>query len=155
MHASNVFCSYSALTIPPFISLPGLLKPLFFPTSPPPIFTSFAFLDPVVIWISIALPIDSYIRMLGHQGVALLDRNWKVWSYWRKCVAKVMPWDFKSPSLVQCLSLPTACGPVCRTLNYVTSIISICGARCHALYHDDNGLNYWNCKPAPIKCFLL
>jgi hypothetical protein len=24
-----------------------------------------------------------------------------------------------------------------------------------APHHDDNRLNFWNCKPAPMKCFLL
>jgi len=28
-------------------------------------------------------------------------------------------------------------------------------AGCHAFCHDDNGLNLWSCKPAPIRCFLL
>jgi hypothetical protein len=26
---------------------------------------------------------------------------------------------------------------------------------CHASCHDDNGLNLWKCKPAPIKCCPL
>ena len=25
----------------------------------------------------------------------------------------------------------------------------------HAPCHDDNGLNFWRCKPAPVKCSLL
>jgi hypothetical protein len=25
----------------------------------------------------------------------------------------------------------------------------------HIFHHDDNGLNFFKCKPAPIKCFLL
>ena len=25
----------------------------------------------------------------------------------------------------------------------------------HVCHHGDNGLNIWNCKPAPIKCFPL
>ena len=28
-------------------------------------------------------------------------------------------------------------------------------AYCHVTHHDDNRLNLWNCKPAPIKCFLF
>jgi hypothetical protein len=26
---------------------------------------------------------------------------------------------------------------------------------CHASYHDDNGLNLWNCKPAPVNFFFF
>jgi hypothetical protein len=38
-----------------------------------------------------------------------------------------------------------------RILSYSSSTMSAC----HAYLHDENGLNLWNCKPAPIKCFSL
>jgi hypothetical protein len=28
-------------------------------------------------------------------------------------------------------------------------------AYCHASCYDDKELNLWNCKPTPIKCFVL
>jgi hypothetical protein len=28
-------------------------------------------------------------------------------------------------------------------------------APCHASHHDNNGLDLSNCKPAPMKCFVL
>jgi hypothetical protein len=40
---------------------------------------------------------------------------------------------------VEILAPPAPCLPGC----------------CHASCHDDNGLNLWNCKPAPIKCSLF
>ena len=67
------------------------------------------------------------------------------WPCWRKCVTRGWLWNSKSTHQTQthtlCLS---ACGSRCKDL-----------PACHHAPHDDeNGLNLWNCKWAPIKYFL-
>ena len=102
--------------------------------------------------------------MLKHQGV---DRTRRIW----RCALvlgnvslgegfeflKACTWPSISPSLClfECLCV---CMSVC-----VSSCGSECSSQlllqhytcCHAPRHDDNGLNLWNCKPAPFKHSLL
>ena len=76
----------------------------------------------LVVLIRIA-PIGSYIRMLGHQGVMLLEKGEKVWPYWMY-VTRAGQWAFRSPRQAQCLfSLPATCSSICRTLSYFSSTV--------------------------------
>ena len=89
----------------------------------------------------------SQIRKLGHQRVALFE--------------KIRKYGLVggSVSLGQALKAQAKCSislfllPL--DLDVATSLAPCLPARCHASYRDDNGLNLWNCQPAPIKYFPL
>jgi hypothetical protein len=51
--------------------------------------------------------------------------------------------------------LPDACQSRCRNLSSYSSTMSTMVPCHHASHYDNNELNLWNCKPAPVKCFPL
>lgn len=61
-------------------------------------------------------------------------------------------WDFKSPKKVQWVSLAAACRSRYRTLSYH---IYLHAAILSAMRNENNGLNLWKYKQAPIKCFFV
>jgi hypothetical protein len=78
-------------------------------------------------------------------------REWhpvEVWPWWNRCVTMGVGLRL-SPSCLE-VSLPLAAfGWRCRTLS------SACAMPAWMLpcsHLNDNGLNLWTCKPAPIKC---
>ena len=96
--------------------------------------------------------IDSCVWILDSQGVALVGG---VALFEEVCHCGGGLWGLICSSHTQCgtQSPYTACRSRCRTL--APSPAPCLPALCHVSCHDDNGLNLWTHKPAPIKCFLL
>ena len=78
----------------------------------------------------------------------------EVWPCWRKCVTGGRLWGFRNSSQAQCLfffllpadlnvKLSATYSATCLPVYYYDS------------HHEENGLNPWTCKQAPIKCFLI
>jgi hypothetical protein len=94
-------------------------------------------------------PGNGTIRRYGLVGVGVALLEW-VWPCWRKCVTVwvgnvillLAAWliDFWLPleQDVELSASPMPCLP----------------GHCHASHHDDDGLIFRTCKPAPIKCPL-
>jgi hypothetical protein len=111
-------------------------------------------LNAVVVWKGM-FPLHSCVWMLGPYwvallgGVALLEY---VWPWWTKCVTVE---GLRCSSNAHCgTQSPYAiCDSRCVTLSFFSwTMLPAC---CHAFCHDDNGLNIWNCKPCPMRCFPL
>jgi hypothetical protein len=54
-----------------------------------------------------------------------------------------------------CLYAPPATPPGLHIrMQFSTSSLATCFPAClHASSYDDNRLNFWDCKQAPVKCF--
>ena len=73
---------------------------------------------------------------------------------WRKCITRGGLWGSEAQSTPSgSLFFPTAWGSRLRTLS--PSPAPCLPALCYASCHEDTGLNLWNCKLAPVKCFPL
>ena len=105
----------------------------------------------VVVWIKMT-PIGLCIGVLGHQGVALFERIRRY-----SLIGGSMPLGMgfevsKSPFQAQSFSLLL---PVDLDVEFLATSLAPCLPGCYHSSLRDNGLNLWNCKPAPVKCFLL
>lgn len=94
-----------------------------------------------------------YIWKLGHQGVAYLRKIRRCNLAGGSVVTGGVICGFKSPGQFQSLSLLAACGSECRTFSYFSSTTSAYVPLCP--HHDETVLSPWDCKQAPMKCFLF
>ena len=108
-------------------------------------------------------PLDSCIWMLGPQGLALLggmalfQKVWPCMSLWGWALRSPMPKLFTvwHQSLLLASTkdwLPSSTDQEVELL--APSALSL-PAQCHVFHHDDNGINPWNFKTAPMKCLPL
>jgi hypothetical protein len=114
-------------------------------------------LIPVVVWIDMGL-IELCVWMLDPWGVALFRRcglvGVSVVLLEEVCHCGGWLWGFLHSSSTYCgTQSSTDYGSRCRTLSSISSTMLACLLLCY--HHDDNGLSFWNCKPAPMKCFSL
>lgn len=94
----------------------------------------------VMVWKTMT-PIGSYIQLLSHQEVEILERirgiRSEVWPCWRESVTGVSKAHASSTSLSVVQDI---------VISYCSGTMLPC--------HEDNGPNLWNCKQTPIKFFL-
>lgn len=79
--------------------------------------------------------------------------EWAWPCYWKCVIGWGWALKFQKPCQVQWQSfLPKSVDPDGEVSASPPSCQHIC---CHAPCHEENGLNLWSCKQAPIKYFLL